>query len=139
MKIGEIINYNEIINVIINELNNVDSLAKFKLLGLCKQFESIIGQYEIARDELVNKYGENRDGKFGIFEPIKDDYPSDEEYNIAVEKHDSFKKELRNILDTETNIKIKKIKYTTIINAGIPANYLVAIYNLIEEWLGGIE
>lgn len=136
MKISEIINYNEIAKAIINEIN-IDSLAKFRLLGLCKQFESIVENYEIVRNELIQKYGENKNGTFGIFEPIKDNYSSDDEYNAAVEKYNAaitgLKNELAIILDSETSIKINKIKYSDIINAGIPADYLLAIYDLIEE------
>lgn len=136
MKIGEIINYNEIIKTIINEIN-INSLAKFRLLGLCKQFESIAGNYEIVRNELIQKYGENKNGTFGIFEPVKDNYSNDDEYNTAVEKYNTaiagLKNELAIILDSETSIKINKIKYSDIINAGIPADYLLAIYDLIEE------
>ena len=136
MKISEIINYNEIAKAIINEIN-IDGLAKFRLLGLCKQFESIVENYEIVRNELIQKYGENKNGTFGIFEPIKDNYSSDDEYNAAVEKYNAaitgLKNELAIILDSETSIKINKIKYSDIINAGIPADYLLAIYDLIEE------
>lgn len=136
MKISEIINYNEIAKAIINEIN-IDSLAKFRLLGLCKQFESIVENYEVVRNELIQKYGENKNGTFGIFEPIKDNYSSDDEYNTAVEKYNAaitgLKNELAIILDSETSIKINKIKYSDIINAGIPADYLLAIYDLIEE------
>lgn len=136
MKISEIINYNEIVKAIINE-KNIDGLAKFRLLGLCKQFESIVENYEVVRNELIQKYGEYKNGTFGIFEPIKDNYSSDDEYNAAVEKYNvaitGLKNELAIILDSETSIKINKIKYSDIINAGIPADYLLAIYDLIEE------
>ena len=42
-------------------------------------------------------------------------------------------KELEEVLISDVEVNIKKFKYTEIIDAGLSADYLVALYGLIEE------
>ena len=57
MKVKEVLNYNRIIKAIIDNADDVNSLVKFKLLGMLKQFEPIVTNFETIRDEKIVKYG----------------------------------------------------------------------------------
>lgn len=141
---GEILNYNKIIKNLIDNATDINALVKFRLLGMLKQFEPVIQNYEIVREDFIKKYGTyDESGRFGIFPPERKEDITDEEYNKSVAEFDKlmvqFNDALDEILNSESNIEIKKFKYTEIMDTGIPSDYLVAIYDLIEEWLGGIE
>ena len=61
----------------------------------------------------------------------------DDEYQKAVEEYDNnikqFSADMSKVLEPETEINIKKFKAEDIMNAGIPSEYLIHIYDLIEE------
>lgn len=138
MKVKDILNYNDAIKGIINNTSDINSLIKFKLLGICKQFESIINNFEQIREEKIIQYGTvNSEGVTGIFSPNKEDYQNDDDYNKALSEFeqsiDNFKNDLNEILNSDVDMVIKKFKYSDIMDAGIPTDYLIAIYDLIEE------
>lgn len=138
MIIKDILNYNRIIKMLIDNEPNINSLIKFRLLGMLKQFEPAVENYEKIRDELISKYGKSDDdGRFGIFPPIKDNYDSDEKFEEAKKEFEDtiqkFNEEITKIGESESEINIVKFKADDIMNAGIPADYLVVLYDLIEE------
>lgn len=138
MKVKEVLNYNRIIKAIIDNANDVNSLVKFKLLGMLKQFEPIVANFETIRDEKIVKYGKTtEDGQTAIISPKKDDFENDEEFEKASKEYEDiikkFTSEMDEVLDSEIDIEIKKFNYDDIMNAGVPSDYLVAIYALIEE------
>lgn len=138
MKVKEVLNYNRIIKAIIDNANDVNSLVKFKLLGMLKQFEPIVANFETIRDEKIVKYGKTtEDGQTAIVPPKKDDFENDEEFEKASKEYEDiikkFTSEMDEVLDSEIDIEIKKFNYNDIMNAGVPSDYLVAIYGLIEE------
>lgn len=138
MKVKEVLNYNRIIKAIIDNANDVNSLVKFKLLGMLKQFEPIVANFETIRDEKIVKYGKTtEDGQIAIISPKKDDFENDEEFEKASKEYEDiikkFTSEMDEVLDSEIDIEIKKFNYDDIMNAGVPSDYLVAIYALIEE------
>lgn len=138
MIVGKILEYNNAIKSIIDNAGDVSSLAKFKLLGILKQFEPVEKNVEQMRNELIQKYGKAyEDGSFGIKEPKRENFENDEEYDATyTEFEEAFKgytSELEAILNSESDIKITKFKYDEIIGVGIPADYLVVLYDLIEE------
>lgn len=138
MTVNEVLNYNRIIKSIVDNAKDVNALVKFRLLGMCKQFEPVVSNFETIRGEKIREYGsEDENGNIGIISPKKEDFENDEDfekankdYEVAVEK---FSKDLEEILNSETDIEIKKFKYTDIVDAGLPSDYLLAIYELIEE------
>lgn len=138
MLVKDVLKYNRIIKAIIDNTTDVNALVKFKLLGMLKQFEPTILNYETIRVEKINEYGKpSDDGDMGIFPPKKEDFDNDDEYKKAhKEFEDTIKKfsdDLSEVEEAEADIEIKKFKYTDIMDAGLPADYLVAIFDLIEE------
>lgn len=138
MKVKEILNYNRIIKQIIDNEKSVSALVKFKLLGLVKQFQPIVADYETIREEKISEYGTTNDqGIIGIFTPKEEDFETKEDFEKAMVQYDeiikAFYVDLDSILESESDIKIKKFKADEIMNAGLPSECLLAIYNLIEE------
>lgn len=138
MKTRDILNYNDVIKNIIDNVTEVSSLVKFKFLGMLKQFEPIVNNYEMIRNDLINKYGKpDSNGTIGIFLPQKEDYESDEKFNSAMKEYEDIiselNKELDKILNEEITIDVKKIKAEDIMSVGIPADFLMVLYDLIEE------
>lgn len=138
MTVREIRRYNNTIKEIIDNAKDVNSLVKFKLLGVMKQFENTVVNTENMRIELLAKYGETEDnGMISIKEPNRDDFDKEEDYKKAFDDYEKnynqFMEEYTAILDSEADITIKKFKSSDIMNMGIPSDYLVALYDLIEE------
>lgn len=138
MTIRELLDYNSSIKTIIDNAKDVSALVKYKLLTMCKQIEPVEETVEKVRLEIINKYGTKKeDGSVGIWEPARDDYENDSDYDEAVTKYHSnieqFQNDMNSLLNSESDITIKKFKSSEIFDAGLPADYLLAIYNLIEE------
>lgn len=138
MTVREILRYNNTIKAIIDNAKDVNSLVKFKLLGVMKQFENVVANTENMRIELLAKYGETDDnGMVSIKEPNRDDFDKEEDYKKAFDDYEKnynqFIEEYTAILNSEADITIKKFKSSDIMNMGIPSDYLVALYDLIEE------
>ena len=138
MKVSEILDYNNVIKAIIDNAKDVNALVKFRLLGMCKQFEPIVANFETIRQEKIAQYGTtDENGNVGIFVPKKEDFENDDDYKKASEEFETtiekFTADLNEVLNSESDIEIKKFKYTDIMDAGLPSDYLIAIYDLIEE------
>lgn len=138
LTVGKVMDYNKIIKAIVDNATDVNALVKFRLLGMCKQFEPIVANFEIVRDEKIKQYGTVKDnGNIGIFMPVRTDFENDEEFNKAMENFentvDKFNKEIAEVLESDSKLKLTKFKYTDIMDAGLPSDYLLAIYDLIEE------
>ena len=138
LTVGKVMNYNKIIKAIVDNATDVNALVKFRLLGMCKQFELIVANFEIVRDEKIKQYGTVKDnGNIGIITPVRTDFENDEEFNEAMENFkntvDKFNKEIAEVLESDSKLKLTKFKYTDIMDAGLPSDYLLAIYDLIEE------
>lgn len=139
MTVKDVLNYNRIIKSIIDDVKEVNALVKFRLLGMLKQFEPIVTNYEIIRGEKIREYGTaTEDGGFAIISPKRENFENDEDFQKATETFNSsiskYKNEISEIANSKLeDFKITKFKYNDIIDAGIPSEYLVAIYDLIEE------
>lgn len=138
MKVVDILNYNRAIKMIIDNADNVNSLVKFKLLGMLKQFEPVVQNFEIIREEKIKEYGTVDDqGRTGIFEPKEEDFETVTDFEEAHKKFEevltNFNKDLDSVLNSESEIEITKFKYTDIMDAGLSSDYLMVIYDLIEE------
>lgn len=119
MKLKNVLNINYALKNIIDLNGGIESLAKFRLLGIMKSLEPVVANFETVRNEAIKKYGKE-----------------DEEGNYKIDKEDKesikkFEDEIDRLL--ETDVEVKKIKADEIFNAGIPAEYLVSIYDIIEE------
>ena len=138
MKVKEVLEYNRIIKAIIDNASDVNALVKFRLLGMLKQFEPIVANFETIREGKILEYGKKtEDGNTGIIPPNKEDFEKDEDFEKANKEFEEtvkkFSTDLDEVANSEADIEIKKFKYTEIVDAGLPADYLVAIYDLIEE------
>ena len=138
MTVNEVLNYNQIIKSIIDNATDINALIKFKLLGMCKQFEPIVENFEKVRQDKIREFGtKNEDGNIGIVPPEKDKYENDEDFEKAQKEFndavDKFNKAIEEVTNSEIKIEIEKFKSADIMDAGLPADYLLAIYDLIEE------
>jgi hypothetical protein len=137
MQVKDIVKYDQIMTNIIDN-SSVSGIIKFKFLQMRKQFEPVIDNVNKIRDEILTKYSEtNEEGQSGIFQPVRDKFSSDEEYDKAVEKfNDSiakFNADMDPVFEEDVKIEFTKFKAADIMNAGIPSDALLAIFDLIEE------
>ena len=147
MTVLEIMNYNNTLKKIIDSDSKVDALIKFKFLGMLKQFEPVVQNFEKIREDKIREYGTADDmGNIGIRPPKEEDFKSEEngetvidteglakaqkEFEETVEK---FEGDLKKVLDADAEIELKKFKYSELIDKGIPADFLLGLYDLIEE------
>lgn len=138
MLVKDVLKYNDIIKSIIDNAKDVNALVKFRLLGMCKQFEPVVANFAVIQNEKIKQYGTTaEDGNIGIFAPKKESFENDEDFEKAQKEFEDtiekFDTDINEVLNSETEIEIKKFKYTDIVDAGLPADYLLAIYDLIEE------
>ena len=121
MKISEINKYNIIIKKIMDEPNiKLDISTRFQFLTLLKQFEPTMEMMDSLRNEKIMEYGEqSADGNYTI--PITN--------TNAVEK---FKTDMDKLSDTDVALVINKLKFKDLVNSGIPSDYLLALYDIIE-------
>lgn len=137
MKVEEVLKCNQAIKSIIDNSKDVSALVKFKLLGICKQFEPIVENFEEVKEEAIQRYGsKDSNGRFGIFYPDRKQY-SDADFKAAVEEYDDamhkFNNDIRSLLNTDVDINICKFKYADVMNADIPSDCLIVLYDFIEE------
>lgn len=123
MKLSNIILLNDALKSIIDTDKNlkIDALFKFKLLGIMKNIENHIVNFDIIRNEKIREYGKE-----------------DENGNISIAQDDkkTFKKftdDLNAVLNSDVDVCIEKLKIKDVFNAGIPAEYLVKLYQIMEE------
>ncbi len=138
MLVKDAISYSRTIKSIIDSNSNINALVKFKLLGMAKQLEPIVENFERVRNENIYKYGTiNENGGASIVEPKRDSFDNDEDFNTAMDEYKNtvakINEELKTILNSDVNVNINKFKYTEIIDAGLSADYLLDLYELIEE------
>ncbi len=122
MKLNEVLNLNRTLKTIIDDTDTkIDTLFKFKLLGIMKAIEGHVANFDIIRNEKIMEYGE------------KDDNGN---IKISADDKDSIKKindDLTAVLNSDVSINITKLKSGDIFNKGIKAEYLIGLYSIIEE------
>ena len=120
LKLSEIIRINDVLKrVIENRDLKLDSLFKFKLLGIMKSLESNVSNFEMIRNEKIREYGKETDKGIGI----------DSEDIDAIE---NFNKSIEPLLNSKVTINIEKIKAEDIFNENLSSEWLVALYPIIE-------
>ena len=126
IKLGNVLEINNVLKKIIdnNELK-IDALFKFRLLGIMKNLEVPIANFTVIRDEKINEYGkeledENGNKSIGIDANDK-------------ETVDKFSKDINKVIDSEVDINIEKLKAIDVFDKGLPTEYLVKLYPIIEE------
>ena len=122
IKLKDILQINNILKAIIeNSEIKIDPLFKFKLLGILKNIESPIMNFETIRNEKIREYGkENEDGNIGIS-------------NDDTESIKKFSEEMDNVINSDVEVNIQKLKATDVFDKGLLTEYLVGLYPIIEE------
>ena len=126
MKLKDILNINQILKMIIdNSELNIDTLLKFKLLGIMKNIEVPINNFNTIRNEKIKEYGKETEDENG-----------NKSIGIDTTDEESMKKfsnDLNKILDSDVEVNIQKLKPSDVFDKGLPAEYLVGLYPIIEE------
>ena len=126
IKLGNILEINNVLKQIIdNSELKIDALFKFRLLGIMKNLEVPIANFTVIRDEKIREYGkeledENGNKSIGIDANDKD----------AIAK---FSEDINKVIDSEVDINIEKLKAIDVFDKGLPTEYLVKLYPIIEE------
>ena len=122
IKLGIVLELNNMLKAIIDNTElKIDSLLKFKLLGILKNIEIPVNNFEAVRNEKIREYGkENDEGNIGISADDTD----------SMEK---FTKDMNEVINSDVEVNIQKLKATDVFDKGLPAEYLVGLYSIIEE------
>ena len=122
IKLSTILELNNMLKAIIDNTElKIDSLLKFKLLGILKNIEITVNNFEAIRNEKIREYGkENDEGNIGI---SADD----------TESMEKFTNDMNEVINSDVEVNIQKLKPTDVFDKGLPAEYLVGLYSIIEE------
>ena len=122
IKLETVLDLNAMLKAIIDNTElKIDSLLKFKLLGILKNIEIPVNNFETVRNEKIREYGkENDEGNIGI---SADD----------TESMEKFTNDLNEVINSEIEVNIQKLKAVDVFDKGLPADYLVGLYHIIEE------
>ena len=126
IKLGNILEINNVLKQIIDNTElNIDALFKFKLLGIMKSFEIPVANFEVIRNDKIKEYGkeledENGNKSIGI--------DTDDKEAIA-----KFSEDINNVIESEVDVNINKLKSVDVFDKGLSAEYLVRLYPIIEE------
>ena len=126
IKLGNVLEINNVLKQIIdNSELKIDALFKFRLLGIMKNLEVPIANFNVIRDEKIKEYGkeledENGNKSIGIDANDKD----------AIAK---FSEDINKVIESEVDVNINKLKSVDVFDKGLPADYLVRLYHIIEE------
>lgn len=122
MKLKELMILNQILKNMIDQDTDrkIQTLFKFKILGILKNMENPIANFEIIRNEKIKEYGTEREnGTISI--------PEDNEEIMK-----QFTEDLNVLMESEVEVPIEKLKVDEVFNAGVPADYLLGLYGIIE-------
>ena len=126
IKLGNVLEINNVLKSIIDNTElKIDALFKFKLLGIMKNFEIPIANFEVIRNEKIKEYGkeledENGNKAIGIDANDKD----------TIVK---FSEDINKVIESEVDVNIEKLKAIDVFDKGLPTEYLVKLYPIIEE------
>ena len=122
IKLSTILELNNMLKAIIDNTElKIDSLLKFKLLGILKNIEIPVNNFEAVRNEKIREYGkENDEGNIGI---SADD----------TESMEKFTNDMNEVINSDVEVNIQKLKAVDVFDKGLPADYLVGLYPIIEE------
>ena len=122
IKLSTVLELNNMLKAIIDNTElKIDSLLKFKLLGILKNIEIPVNNFEAIRNEKIREYGkENDEGNIGI---SADD----------TESMEKFTKDMNEVINSDVEVNIQKLKAVDVFDKGLPAEYLVGLYSIIEE------
>ena len=126
IKLGNVLEINNVLKQIIDDSElKIDALFKFRLLGIMKNLEVPIANFEVIRNDKIREYGketedENGNKSIGI----------DADDKEAITK---FSEDINKVIESEVDVNINKLKSVDVFDKGLPADYLVKLYPIIEE------
>ena len=123
MKLNDVLVLNDTFKTIIDndKESKIDSLCKFRLLGIMKNLEIPVNNFEIIRNDKIKEYGKaNEDGNISI--------SADDEASVK-----KFTDDLNKVLLSDVDVTIEKLKVKDVFSAGVPSEYLVRLYGIMEE------
>ena len=126
IKLGNVLEINNVLKSIIDNTElKIDALFKFKLLGIMKSFETPIANFNVIRDEKIKEYGKETEDENG-----------NKSIGISVDDKDAiakFSEDINKVIDSEIDVNIEKLKAIDVFDKGLPTEYLVKLYPIIEE------
>ena len=126
IKLGNVLEINNVLKSIIDDTElKIDALFKFKLLGIMKNFEIPIANFEVIRNEKIKEYGKELEDENG-------------NKSIGIDANDKdtivkFSEDINKVIESEVDVNINKLKSVDVFDKGLPADYLVRLYPIIEE------
>ena len=126
IKLGNILEINNVLKSIIDNTElKIDALFKFKLLGIMKSFETPIANFEVIRNEKIKEYGKELEDENG-------------NKSIGIDANDKdtivkFSEDINKVIESEVDVNIEKLKAIDVFDKGLPTEYLVKLYPIIEE------
>ena len=126
IKLGNILEINNVLKSIIDNTElKIDALFKFRLLGIMKNLEVPIANFNVIRDEKINEYGKETEDENG-----------NKSIGISVDDKEAiakFSEDINKVIDSEVDVNINKLKSVDVFDKGLPTEYLVKLYPIIEE------
>ena len=126
IKLGNVLEINNVLKSIIDNTElKIDALFKFRLLGIMKNLEVPIANFNVIRDEKINEYGKETEDENG-----------NKSIGISVDDKDAiakFSEDINKVIDSEVDVNINKLKSVDVFDKGLPTEYLVKLYPIIEE------
>lgn len=128
MTLNDALVLNDIVKVLIDNTElKISPIFKFKLLAIAKNLEMPVSNYQTIREEKIREYGteviDEEGNPTGGVEIKADD----------IESITKFTKDINGFINTEIEVDIQKLKVQEVFDAGVPSDYLVRLYNIIEE------
>lgn len=105
-------------------------LAKFRLGKLVGELAKEVEAYQKINEELIKKYGEEKDGSFMIFNYIEDEKTKEKVLNPNLEK---YVEEINPILQEEKEVEIPEIKIGDFQNTKVEGYYPVFFSKVVTE------
>ncbi len=121
LKLSEVLNINQALkNIIDNPPTKLNSLMKFKMLGILREIDPTVSNFDIIYNEKIIEYGEKqKNGDYKI--------TGDNKQAVA-----NFNRDIKEVTDSNVTIFIEKLKADEIFESGIKADYLVRLYPIID-------
>ena len=126
IKLGNVLEINNVLKQIIDNTElKIDALFKFKLLGIMKNLEVPIANFNVIRDEKIKEYGKELEDENG-------------NKSIGIDANDKeaiakFSEDINKVIESEVEVNIEKLKAIDVFDKGLPTEYLVKLYPIIEE------
>ncbi len=123
LKLSDLLLINNALEKILNSHSSsgMDALFQFKILGILKELERHVSNFNLIRNEKIKEYGKpGEDGEISI--PPED--------SQAVQK---FHDDLIPILDSEISVALEPLEPKDVFSKNLDAKILLALYPLMES------